>query len=1009
MSTRGWASRVRAWSAGFGAAVAALVVACAGYAEGGKTDGLELLSFVDTSTDITRAADASAGDLTAAPGTVLALAVSPDGSTLAIGGENPSILLRDARTNRLRAILTARAEPVICLAFSPDGKTLASGGFDRLIKLWDVATLSERATLLGHEGWVNALAFAPDGQTLASAGQDQSVRLWETADGRAIATLPGHVGPVRSVAFTPDGETLASAGADRVVRLWDVASRTPTGAFSGHRGTIRALAYSPDGKTLASASEDHAVKLWDTAAGKARATLPGHTDQINALAFSPRGSGLATAGYDSAIRLWDVAGHAEPLDVLRGHAEGITALAFNPSTGALASAGFDKTVKLWTPAARFGVLKRSIRPATGRAANAVFAPDGKTLATYAPGELVVRLWDTSTWTERGSIERNDAGVVDVRYSPNGERIAITNANRMVRIVDAATHEELGRLGQAPTGRSRFTPLFAFAPDGVSMAVAESSQEDSWSVSIWSIPRTKLDSATDVPRPGKPETFKPRQILISAQPSSMQGMALSPDGTRMAIASIDLREAKFWLTLHDVADGRELVRQAVQGPGLISPLVFSADGKFIAAVIVVRAPGEERILQVWDAASLLKRGTPSLRGSGRATLAFSPDGATIAMGTSDGSAQFWDSGTFRPRGSIKAHDGLVTSISFAPDGKTFATASTADNETAKIWELRQDPSAFPWRGSAVLAASFSADGKTLALGGDAGTLRLADPATRRVSRTLTGHKYRIWSIAFAPDGKTLVSAGGDWERHDDTGELRVFDLISGVSKSLFPETHKLIFTVAIAPDGRTLATGGWGSDVTLWDLAKGTVTQTLSGHTDSVRRLAFSPDGRTLASGSFDGSVRLWDLSRGTPAQVKRVVNAHAGGVNGLAFSPDGLSLVTGGKSTGRPIDPGAGELTLWDLNTGKERYRRAGVVKGNLLSVAFSPDGRTIASGGGDFDKFAELKLWDAATGSVREDLSGHEQWVEAVAFARDGRLASAGGVSGRPGEVRVWELNRKP
>jgi WD40 repeat protein len=235
-------------------------------------------------------------------------AFSPDGCTLAVGGNAKTVALWDVASGERRAVLEGHTLPIYGLAFSPDGRTLASGagieGQPGEVKLWDVDGRCERASLSGHQGWVRAVAFAPDGRTLATGCGDGSVYLWDPDTGRLLHQLAGHTDSIYSLAFAPDGATLASGGADATVRLWDLAAFRERLVLHGHVGPVFGLAFSPDGRTLASSGQDGTVKLWGTVIDRELATLQGHTRRVNSVAFSPDGSLLVSGGFDAVVNFW---------------------------------------------------------------------------------------------------------------------------------------------------------------------------------------------------------------------------------------------------------------------------------------------------------------------------------------------------------------------------------------------------------------------------------------------------------------------------------------------------------------------------------------------------------------------------------------------------------------------------------------------------------------------------------------------------------------------------------
>jgi len=207
-------------------------------------------------------------------GSVYALAFSPDGSLLLSGGGDASLRLwRTSNGQPLNTHSAYRAQQseksslnpkssVRAVAFSPNGRTVAWGGDAGLGLIEDLPNSSSPLRREVHPGFVRAVAFSPDGRTLAFGGDDKLVRLWDVRTGALISTLKGHSGPVWSVAFSPDGRTLASGGGDKKVLLWKVGTSTPQHTLKGHMGWVTSVAFRPDGQSLASGDDAGVVRLW---------------------------------------------------------------------------------------------------------------------------------------------------------------------------------------------------------------------------------------------------------------------------------------------------------------------------------------------------------------------------------------------------------------------------------------------------------------------------------------------------------------------------------------------------------------------------------------------------------------------------------------------------------------------------------------------------------------------------------------------------------------------------
>ncbi len=283
-------------------------------------------------------------------GGVRAIAVSPDGKTLATGHYDGSAYLWSLAGPRLTATLSSGSSTigndVETLAFSPDGKTLAAGLGTGQIALRDVATRQTIATLDdgNGQGGVSSVAFSPDGTTLATGtmGSPGMVVLWDLATGRATARLNAAIGVVAAVAFSPDGKTLAIGGDGGAV-LWNPATgnKTTISNSTAASGPVLSVAFSPDGKTLAIGGF-HATMLRDLVTGSNSATFP---DPAAALAFSPDGAILAVGGNDAS--LWNTATGRKIATF--GVPGGVTSIAFLPD-GTTLAANDGNGVVMWTSA-----------------------------------------------------------------------------------------------------------------------------------------------------------------------------------------------------------------------------------------------------------------------------------------------------------------------------------------------------------------------------------------------------------------------------------------------------------------------------------------------------------------------------------------------------------------------------------------------------------------------------------------------------------------------------------
>ncbi|MEH2116699.1 serine/threonine-protein kinase [Nostoc sp.] len=308
-----------------------------------------------------------------------------------------------------------------------------------------------------------------------------------------------------------------------------------------------------------------------------------------------------------------------------------------------------------------------------------------------------------------------------------------------------------------------------------------------------------------------------------------------------------------------------------------------------------------------------------------------------------------------------------------------------------WQCLHTLTEHSGRLSSVNALAISPDSNTLASASDHKIVKLWDLNTQKVLASLSGHSQAIKSVAFSPDGKILATASDD-----KTIKLWQIETLEEIC-TLLGHAHA-VKSVAFSPDGQILASGSWDKTIKLWDVNTGKEICTIAGHQLKVNSVAFSPQGQLLASASYDRTIRLWQIPalKGSHKEFQNrpcysllgTLSGHAWAVLTVAFSPDGKILATGSDDN---------TIKLWEVNTGQLICTLVGH-SWSVVAVAFTADGETLLSASCD----KTVKLWRVSTAEEIVTLSGHVDSVSAVAVSKVTQLIASGS---RDKTIKLWQL----
>jgi WD40 repeat protein len=545
------------------------------------------------------------------------------------------------------------------------------------------------------------------------------------------------------------------------------------------------------------------------------------------------------------------------------------------------------------------------------------------------------------------------------FSPDGTRIA-TGSTDGVILWSAAFGKKISELAcrrdNFPVDSLSLLSV-GFSPDGEHLVAGS----DEGPVCVWD-----LSTAKEI-------------LLLQGHQGHVNSAVFSPDGKRILTASDD-GTTRLW----NAASGEQMLVVEDKPPGeedFPAPPVrfaaFSPDGTRIA----IQSP---TAASIWDTAAGKKIMTLAWDARG-ASVAFSPDGKSIATTSMDATVRLWNAETGAPISVLRGHEGEVLSAAFSADGKRIVSASW--DKTARIWDVASATEIAVLRGheSWVWSAEFSSDGKRIVTSSGDQSVRVWNAEPDEPIAVLNGHSDDVLSAAYSPNGSRIVTASKD-------KTAQIWNLGSGgnLSYGILRGHNDAVNSASYSPDATRIVTASSDNTARIWDATTALELKVLRGHSGPVNSAAFSPDGTRIATASDDQTARIWDAVTGKQLQIIAVPSK----VFSAVFSPDGKRILTAAGTRKTSFD-GAGAI-IWDVVSGAPIaiISRLGI---SVSSAVFSSDGSRIAT-----VSEGDATIWNAESGREIVTLHGDIRlFVNSVAFSPDGtRLITAS----EDGTLRIWD-----
>ncbi|MCG9128057.1 hypothetical protein JT359_10700 [Candidatus Poribacteria bacterium] len=562
-------------------------------------------------------------------------------------------------------------------------------------------------------------------------------------------------------------------------------------------------------------------------------------------------------------------------------------------------------------------------------------------------------------------------IFDFDYSPDGTEFAVASSIG-IWIYDAETREVVKLLSV----KTDFLKTVKYSPDGKKLA--SGSYEST--IKLW-----------DVETGNEIHTLKGHDGFVHAT-------TFSPDGKTLVSGSMD-EFIIFW-NLENLQPITTLPGHI----GSVDSLTFSHNREILAS-----SGRSDHRITLWNARTGDFIRFLSGHTEGIDSINFMSDGSTLVSGSYDGTIRFWNTETGK---QLKSYSGMSAVIS--PEGNK--VAAHLEDSLIQILNIYSGDILHTINTSynTVEIIKFSPDGRILT-SSDGKDIHFWNIETGLLIDTITGHTDDLYAIQFSHNGKTLVSLDG---------YIRIWDIAKSTLQKI-PSIEGTVSSVALAPDAKTLACATNDNEILLLDMGTNKSKIILKGHENEINHLTFSPDGKILASASWD-TIRLWDVITGDhittitqdidsrhkirfthngdslvfkdnesrvlfwnteTRKIDKEFELNRNSTNSIALSSNDKLLAIGFRED---------EIQIWDIST--EKLLMTIQTSARTYDVAFSPDGKTIASCSED------IYLWDVETGKLFNTFTGHTDQVSILTFSPDGKTLASGGWDNT---IILWDIQR--